>query len=848
MELLLQANNSKFWRAKLQLQPMQLKMQSNLTSSTKFTQRKMPKGIRCHLLCCLKEPVSTESDPLHQIPGGSVSSVDLQTVIEEMDSVEKKVMEFKDEIGSKDDRYMQQPTCSMVTTTSTPPGKNTMVGFDELLRLLDKLTGQQSNRQVIPIVGMGGIGKTTLAQNAYEHSLTMHRFDIRTWVTVSQKYNVRELFVQLHSRLVSTEINGEIDEQLLGQKLHKILWGRRYLIVIDDIWSIEAWEEVCRFFPDNNNGSRIVVTTRILNVAAHFDSACFELTFLDEDKSWKLFCEKAFGQVGCPSELEDIGKEIVKKCKGLPLSISVIGGLLGRSNRTHKYWKNIAKDLTSILNSGEDENCLSILSLSYTYLPVYLKPCFLYMAIFPEDHDIRVSRLIKLWVAEGFIKLNKPQSLKDIARGYLNDLVDRNLILKHKLGSNGRIKFCKIHDLLRDLCLKMVQKDKFMCMMEENPGGVERERRIVCNRKGVRRHTLQLAPLTRTLVTSKDGRLSNNRLLRVMSFNEGKKKYLHRHIVDQVNMRYLAYNEFNYSSSSVKLPTSIDVLWNLQTIIIRSAIEAPSQIWEMRQLMHVDIFNLYLPDPPQNKIQDEFVLQNLQKLGNVTHFVWSEEACKRVVNVRKLHIEYHNDSKSSNDYSLHNISRLRKLESLMFVSYGQPNLLPKLTFPSSLKKLHLVSCNVRWEDLSVIGSLPCLEVLKLNAGWVDGKVWNPVEGEFLRLKFLSILYFDIVYWNADCSHFPVLEKLELIGMDKLEEIPLDIGEIPTLELVELNWCTESAAISAMKIAVEQENNGNDVLRVQVHFHMKEQLENFKKKVEQLATSFTGNNFQANGHF
>ncbi|KAL9170589.1 hypothetical protein ABFS82_04G154800 [Erythranthe guttata] len=617
-----------------------------------------------------------------------------------MDSIKKKVMEFKDD-------HNMQPAYSMLASPSTPlitTDKNTMVGFDEqLLQLLDKLTGQQSNRQIIPIVGMGGIGKTTLAQNAYEHSLIVHHFDIRTWVTVSQKYNVKQLLLQLLS-----ENNSQMDEQLLGQKLHKMLWGRRYLIVTDDIWSIEAWEEVCRFFPDNNNGSRIVVTTRISNVATHFDSLLFELSFLDEDQSWDLFCKKTFGEVGCPLELEDIGKEIVQKCKGLPLSISVIGGLLGRSHKTQEYWKIISKDLISNLNLEKDENCSSILSLSYTYLPPHLKPCFLYVGIFPEDHEILVSQLIKLWVAEGFIKPNKAQSLEDIARGYLNDLVDRNLILKHKLGSNGRIKFCKIHDLLRDLSLKAAQKDEFMCMMEDIPQGIERERRIVCNRKEAL-HTLQLASLTRTLVTSIHGRLSNNRLLRVMLFNNiGKRNFLRWHSVDQVNTRYLAYNELTYFRSFflVKLPSSIDVLWNLQTIIIKREIKAPSEIWEMRQLRHVDIWGLNPPDPPQNGDQnhDEIVLQNLQTLKSVRNFVWSEEACKRVVNLRKLNIVYGRHSKRSNDYSLHNICKyLHKLESLKCSSYGLDNVLQKLTFPSSLKKLYLVRSKADWKDLTVIG-------------------------------------------------------------------------------------------------------------------------------------------------
>ncbi|KAL7153267.1 hypothetical protein ABFS83_04G155500 [Erythranthe nasuta] len=787
-----------------------------------------------------------------EIATGSIPMLELQKVMEDMDSIKKKVLELKDEIGSNNDMQLTS------TTSSTPlitTNKNTMVGFDEqLLQLLDKLTGQRSNRQIIPIVGMGGIGKTTLAKIACEHSLIVHHFDIRTWVTVSQNYNVRELFVQLLSwpSKPDSELYRETEEQL-GEKLHKKLWVRRYLIVVDDIWSLAAWDRINILFPDNNNGSRIVVTTRISDVAFHFDSSFIKLNFLDEDKSWKLFCEKAFGQVGCPSELEDLRKEIVKKCKGLPLAISVIGGLLGRSHMRQEYWKDIAKDIPSILNSGENMNCSSILSLSYTYLPPHLKPCFLYMGIFPEDEEIRVSQLIKLWVAEGFISSNKSQSLEEIARGYLNDLIGRNLILKHMLGSNGRIKICKIHDLLRDLCLEVAQKEEFICVMEEKPRGTERGRRIVFSEKILHAtyesrvlHTLQLGSLTRTWVTSIDGRLSNNRLLRVMSCNNGhKKEYLRRHIVDQVNMRYLAYNdESKILFACVKLPSSIAALWNLQTIIISGKIKVPLQIWEMRQLRHLDIFSLFLPVPPRScdKQHDEIVLQNLQTLKKVVNFVWSEEACKRVPNVRKLNIY----ADSSNDYSLYNVSHLHKLESLQCLLLGQDNMLQKLTFPCSLKKLSLSYGNSLWEDLTVIGSLPCLEVLKLSMNSVKGTMWNPVEGDFRRLKFLSIYWCGLVYWNAGSSHFPVLEKLVLELMLELDEIPVEIGEIPTLEFIHVTRCTESAAVSAMKIAEEQEDACNEGLQVRVVIDGKDELESFQEKMKQSEDddiSFTRYNFQ-----
>lgn len=170
-----------------------------------------------------------ESHIVDRIQIGSVSLLNLKTVIEDMDLIKEKVMEFKEKSGSK---YVQ-PVYKSSALTSSISTVEKMVGFDdELLQLLGMLTGHRSDRQIIP---MGGTGKTTLAKNAYADLLIVQRFDIRTWVTVSQKQSVGEMLLQLLSR-PSGGINSETNEQL-GEQLNKKLWGRRYLVVVDDIWS-----------------------------------------------------------------------------------------------------------------------------------------------------------------------------------------------------------------------------------------------------------------------------------------------------------------------------------------------------------------------------------------------------------------------------------------------------------------------------------------------------------------------------------------------------------------------------------------------------------------------------------
>ncbi|XP_042013388.1 putative late blight resistance protein homolog R1A-10 isoform X1 [Salvia splendens] len=237
------------------------------------------------------------------------------------------------------------------------------------------------------------------------------------------------------------------------------------------------------FFPEYNNGSRIIVTTRVSNLFAHLSDSLVKIGFLDEVNSWTLFTKIVFGEQSFPTQLETIGKKMVEKCNGLPLSIVVIGGLMAKSELTLEYWEHIEENLSSIVNLEDDGYCLSILKLSYNHLPAYLKPCFLYMGVFEEDEEILASRIVQLWICEGFLKPIDNKSLRTIAKQYLEELVDRNLILVHKSRILGNVISYKIHDLLRDLSMKEAQKQRFFYVLrEESREGVISQPRIIIPR------------------------------------------------------------------------------------------------------------------------------------------------------------------------------------------------------------------------------------------------------------------------------------------------------------------------------------------------------------------------------
>ncbi|XP_059436293.1 disease resistance protein RPM1-like [Corylus avellana] len=346
--------------------------------------------------------------------------------------------------------------------------------------LVSWLVGGVSKRSVISIVGIGGIGKTTLAKKVYENELVKGHFDSRVWITVSQSYNVQKILMSMTKKVyceneMAPEQIDMTDEITLISQLRKYLQQKRYVVVFDDVWKSEFWEIVKHALPCNDRGSRIIITTRSDFIGVSCKESLFDqvhkLQPLSQDKAWELFCRKAFQsefQRCCPKELVKLSMDIVKKCEGLPLAIVSIGGLLSTKEKVPLEWKKLHDSLSSELESNPHLTSVTkILSLSYHDLPCHLKSCYLYFGIFPEDYSITGERLFWLWVAEGFIKEKKGKSLEDVAKEYLMEFIHRNLV-QVSFGELDYELFRKyrIHDLLHEIILSKAGELNFCQVLE----------------------------------------------------------------------------------------------------------------------------------------------------------------------------------------------------------------------------------------------------------------------------------------------------------------------------------------------------------------------------------------------
>ncbi|KAL7209146.1 hypothetical protein ACSBR1_030817 [Camellia fascicularis] len=341
----------------------------------------------------------------------------------------------------------------------TKEGKTGIVIYELISRLVDQ---NQSQRVVISVVGMGGIGKTTLAKKVYDSQEVAAHFNYKAWITVSQSYKSEELLKTMIKQLSGNNVLPDEGIDSLIAKLKGYLYEKRYVVVFDDVWQSDFWRSIRHALPKNNKGSRVIITTRSEQVAAFCKETSMDqvhkLGALSEEKAWELFCQKAFQlDFGghCPLELEKISHEIVRKCEGLPVAIVAIGGLLSTKNKAISEWQKFYDSMSTELE--RNSNLTSIrkkFSFSYNDLPHHLKSCFLYFGIILEDYSIKCGRLIRLFEEQ------KGKTMEEVAEEYLNELIHRRLVLVSTTKFDGRVRECR----KKRIHVSMTQLVGYLCI------------------------------------------------------------------------------------------------------------------------------------------------------------------------------------------------------------------------------------------------------------------------------------------------------------------------------------------------------------------------------------------------
>jgi len=319
----------------------------------------------------------------------------IKDVLERLETLaqQKDLIGLREGVGGK--LFERLPTTSLVEESDIC-GRN-----DEKEAIIKMLLSDDvsSNKMcVIAIVGMGGIGKTTLAQSVYNNDKVKEHFNIDAWVCVSEEFDVFKVTKTI-LEAVTSSISNIKDLNQLQLRLKECLKGKKFLLVLDDVWNetYVHWEILCKPFKYGAQGSKVIVTTRSDRVVSVARAMCHRLMELPEEDCWSLFAKYAFhdGSSNAHGELEVIGRKIIKKCAGLPLAIKTIGALL-RSKPDVDEWDNILKSELWDLPI-DDMGILPALRLSYKYLSSYLKRCFAYCSIFPKDFAFKKDELIMLW-------------------------------------------------------------------------------------------------------------------------------------------------------------------------------------------------------------------------------------------------------------------------------------------------------------------------------------------------------------------------------------------------------------------------------------------------------------------
>ncbi|KAF8012233.1 hypothetical protein BT93_I0385 [Corymbia citriodora subsp. variegata] len=730
---------------------------------------------------------------------------------------------------------------------------------DEKREILKFLTRKEDKRtcmdlEVIAIVGLGGVGKTALAQQVYnDANLT---FDEKAWACVSDDFDVLSITKNI---LESTNSDLSLQDKSLNwlqEELKNKLSGKKFLVVLDDVWNrnYENWTILLKPFQSGAKGSKIIITTRDHNVASMACARSMTLKVLSTDDCMELFASHALGVRNFDHhlDLEGLGRKIVEKCRGLPLAVKALAGLLRTKVDPHEWEAILNSNIWDL--SNEEINILPALKLSYFHLPSHLRRCFAYCAIFPKDYEIQQDELIHWWIAEGLVKKNEGMDRCKTGLNYFNELVSRSLFQK---SSSSESRFL-MHDLVNDLAKLVANETHFSSeenKRDQNNPSLARHASFISDRfvvskkfeiyHGMKRLrsfiSLEKQPsyyeeffLSHKVLCDL---LSTLKYLRVLSLSH----YYIRMIPDCIGeLRHLRHLNLSYTSIE-RLPESIVVLYNLEALMLRGCrqlIELPKGMEKLINLRFLDISDtkrlkatpLYLGSLAGLEMLSKFIvgtgngsrLEELKDLENLKgklcisdlHMVQEARDAEDVNLCAKkgicwLTMQWSTDFGNFRNEELEGkvlnfLYPHQNLADLEILYYGG------LKFPSWLgSPTHLNIVRLRLQGCQRVKALPSLgQLSSLKGLYIQGlDAICTVGSEFYGTKspfpsLMTLEFKNMPLWE-DWSHcvgseeigvlFPCLEHLVI------QDCPMLIGRLPSqlnsLRMLEIDSCPRMDASS-----------------------------------------------------